>query len=74
MKAKVSGQIINEANIYKALKGGSGIPRFYSYGVEGDRRYIVLELLGPSLEDLHHFCKRKFSIISTAAIGQQMVL
>ena len=39
-----------------------GIPNVHWFGVEGDYNVMVIDLLGPSLEDLFNYCKRKFSI------------
>ena len=37
-----------------------GIPTVHWFGVEGDYNAMVMDLLGPSLEDLMTYCKRKF--------------
>ena len=51
-----------EAKLYARLQGGIGIPAVKYYGVEGDFNVMVMELLGPSLEDLFNYCGRKFSV------------
>ena len=53
-------QLIYESKIYKLLAGGVGVPNLRWYGIEGDYNVLVLDLLGPSLEDLFNFCRRKF--------------
>jgi len=39
-----------------------GVPNVHWYGVEGDYNVMIIDLLGPSLEDLFQYCKRSFSL------------
>jgi predicted Ser/Thr protein kinase len=55
-------QLLYETKLYKILHDGVGIPKVHWYGVEGDYSVMVMDLLGPSLEDLFNYCKRKFSL------------
>ena len=66
-------QLVYEANVYKLLKGGVGIPKIYWVGREGDFNVLVMELLGPSLEDMKGYCCKKFSLKTTAMIAIQMI-
>ncbi|GME99954.1 unnamed protein product [[Candida] boidinii] len=54
-------QLEYEAKVYKALCGGVGIPFIRWFGTECDYNAMVIDLLGPSLEDLFNYCNRKFS-------------
>lgn len=66
-------QLLYEAKIYKILQGGTGIPNIRWCGVEGDYNVLVLDLLGPSLEDLFNFCSRKFSLKTVLMLADQMI-
>ncbi|GFP89924.1 casein kinase i isoform delta-like [Phtheirospermum japonicum] len=48
--------------MYKLLQGGTRILNVGWFGVEGDYNVLVMDLLGPSLEDLFNFCNRKLSL------------
>jgi hypothetical protein len=39
-----------------------GIPRLHYYATEGDFNVMVIDILGPCLEDLMEYCRRKFSL------------
>ncbi len=44
-----------EAEVYKSLAGGAGIPTVSWFGWECEYRVMVFEFLGPSLEDLFNY-------------------
>lgn len=65
-------QVLYESKVYKIVSGHPGIPAVHWYGVEGDYNVMVLDLLGPSLEDLFNFCDRKFSLKTVLMLADQM--
>ncbi|KAH0596941.1 hypothetical protein MHUMG1_05249 [Metarhizium humberi] len=62
-----------EAETYKALSGGVGMPKFLWFGQECDYFALVHELLGPSLEDLLNYCDRSFSLKTILLIADQAI-
>eukprot|EP00928_Gymnodinium_smaydae_P095477 TRINITY_DN8222_c3_g1_i1.p1 TRINITY_DN8222_c3_g1~~TRINITY_DN8222_c3_g1_i1.p1 ORF type:complete len:321 (+),score=92.19 TRINITY_DN8222_c3_g1_i1:50-1012(+) len=66
-------QLLYESKLYKILAGGVGVPNVHWYGVEGDYNVMVIDLLGPSLEDLFSFCNRKFSLKTVLMLADQMI-
>ena len=45
----------------------------YYFGQEGMHNILIIDLLGPSLEDLFSHCKRTFTVKTVVMIGKQMV-
>ncbi|KJE97856.1 Ser/Thr kinase [Capsaspora owczarzaki ATCC 30864] len=66
-------QLLYETRLYKILQGGTGIPHVRWYGVEGDYNVMVIDLLGPSLEDLFNFCNRRFTLKTVLMLAEQML-
>ena len=66
-------QLLYETKLYKLFAGGNGIPKVYWHGTEGDYNVMVMELLGPSLEDLVKHCDNRFSLKTTLMIADQMI-
>ncbi|KAF9190225.1 serine/threonine protein kinase [Haplosporangium sp. Z 11] len=66
-------QLEYEARVYKTLAGGIGIPFIRWFGTECDYNAMVMDLLGPSLEDLFNFCSRKFSLKTVLLLADQLI-
>jgi len=66
-------QLEYEARVYKSLAGGVGIPFVRWFGTECDYNAMVIDLLGPSLEDLFNFCNRKFSLKTVLLLADQLI-
>eukprot|EP00049_Salpingoeca_infusionum_P011578 m.202066 g.202066 ORF g.202066 m.202066 type:complete len:329 (-) comp14976_c0_seq14:3589-4575(-) len=72
LKAKYP-QLYYESKLYKMLSGSDGVPKVKWAGKEGDFFVLVMELLGPSLEDCFNFCNRKFSLRTVLLLADQML-
>lgn len=51
----------------------AGVPQVYYFGQEGLHNILVIDLLGPNLEDLFDMCGRKFTIKTVCMAAKQMV-
>jgi hypothetical protein len=50
------------------MRNIEGIPKLLYYGTEGDYHVIVMELLGPNLDDLMSYCDGGLSLKSVIMI------
>ncbi|TMW92176.1 casein kinase 1-like protein 7 [Solanum lycopersicum] len=66
-------QLHYESKIYMLLSGGTGIPNLKWFGVEGEYNVMVIDLLGPSLEDLFNYCNRKLSLKTVLMLADQLI-
>uniref|UniRef100_A0A060TDJ1 non-specific serine/threonine protein kinase n=1 Tax=Blastobotrys adeninivorans TaxID=409370 RepID=A0A060TDJ1_BLAAD len=66
-------QLRDEYRTYKILVGCVGIPNVYYFGQEGLHNILVIDLLGPSLEDLFDWCGRRFSLKTVVMVAKQMI-
>jgi casein kinase 1/casein kinase 1 epsilon len=71
-------QLYGECRIYLWFHSDSGslaqaIPNVVYYGVEGTKNVMIMDLLGPSLEDLFAKCNKKFSLKTVLMCADQMI-
>ncbi|XP_071724833.1 uncharacterized protein [Rutidosis leptorrhynchoides] len=66
-------QLHYESKVYMILQGGMGIPTLKWYGVEGEYNVMVIDLLGPSLEDLFNYCNRKLTLKTVLMLADQLI-
>lgn len=71
-----TNRIWNEYNIYEYLhKSGfkEGLPKIHEFMQSPDKNFMVMQLLGPSLEDLFVKQKKKFRLSTVLLIAIQLI-
>ncbi|KAG1053847.1 hypothetical protein G6F43_004101 [Rhizopus delemar] len=66
-------QLKDEYRAYKLLGGTVGVPNAYYFGQERKYNVLVIDLLGPNLEDMFEMCERRFSIKTVALLAIHMI-
>ncbi|TFK75114.1 kinase-like protein [Pluteus cervinus] len=66
-------QLRDEFRSYRTLSGTPGVPQVHYFGQEGLHNVLVIDLLGPNLEDLFDMCGRKFTIKTVCMAAKQMI-
>lgn len=66
-------QLYLEYRFYQLMGVQAGVPKIYHFGPCGKYNGLVMELLGPSLEDLFDMCGRKFSMKTVCMTGIQLI-
>lgn len=75
--------LAHESRVYKKLSGGGiayklidieGIPKLKWFGIEGNYNILIIQLLGPSLQDLLTISHSCFPHSTVVLLAIQMVL
>ena len=63
-----------EYKIYNILKPTLGIPNTYWYGSMNNKNILIMDYLGPSLEDLFNFCNKNLLHSATCTRTQDAAI
>merc|ERR1712242_345587 len=55
------------------LKGKQGFSNVHFYGIEGNYKVLVLDMMGPSVQQLFEFCDYQFEDSTIFWIATQMI-
>lgn len=66
-------QLRHEYKVLRALQKADGFAKVYYYGTQDGFDLLVMDLLGPSLEDEFNKCDRHFSLKTILLIADQMI-
>ncbi|CAM9140283.1 unnamed protein product [Ectocarpus sp. 12 AP-2014] len=66
-------QLRHEYKVYRELQNCTGFGRVYYYGTYNSYNAMVMDLLGPSLEDLFTKCGRRFSLRTVLQVADQLL-
>jgi len=66
-------QLAYESKVYKLFQKSTGVPNVYYFGKEANRNLLVMELCGPSLEQLFVRCGRRFTLPTVLILADQLL-
>lgn len=66
-------QLRHECKVYRELQECSGVGKVKYFGAHADSLVMVMDLFGPSLEQLFVRCRRRFSIQTTLQLADQLL-
>ncbi|VDK20517.1 unnamed protein product [Taenia asiatica] len=69
-------QLLFESRVYRLLADTPGLPHIQYFGLDGVNdayHALVMDLLGPSLEELFNFCSRCFTMKTVLMLVDQML-
>lgn len=73
-----TSQIANEIAIITSLnkinRSVEGFPKLYASGIENGRAFMMMDLLGPNLQDMMMLCGGKFSMGTALMLAIQIVV
>jgi len=73
-KAEKSNRLLAEAKLYETFAHGEGqVPKVRWHGSEGEYNVMVMDLLGPSLDDLFKAKGKRFSLKTVLLVAEQMI-
>jgi serine/threonine protein kinase len=59
--------------VYRELINCHGFCSVYHFGTQDNYNVMVMDLLGPSLEDLFNKCNRRFSLKTVLQMADQLL-
>lgn len=66
-------QLRHEYKVYREVAACHGFCRVHHFGTQDNYNVMVMDLLGPSLEDLFNRCGRRFSLKTVLQLADQML-
>ncbi|KAA6385690.1 MAG: putative Casein kinase I, partial [Streblomastix strix] len=69
----IPSQLYQESKLYRVMNQVKGFPRVYYWGEERGHRILIMDYLGPSLEELIDRFHRKLTLKTVLMLADQMI-
>lgn len=66
-------QVLYEGKLYKVFSDCEAVPSLHWCGHEQGYNVLVMDLMGPCLEELFQYCGRRFTLKTVLMLGSQMI-